>query len=328
MNENIEHGIDEEEVVLESKKKESKQQEAIRLVKQAKSIVKEADQMSLECKLLLDDDLVAYKDTKLNLKEKGFDTCEALLEYMGYRSTDDEAEEVTVVFEGNTTEEFISIKEVFSGKFTAVLSALIVGGVTAAGMVYLATEKLGITLSIDKIPSPEIRESILSWFSTLVGVEANMLVGASIFGVSVLTAMVIVYMLRVILKTNSNLHTAIKQFDEAGVYAENKTDCKEEMDKVDAHMKEVIKTFRTYEILFNEQQGKLQRIVHIEGQKEQATDYHDKSYAEIRETKKLLSSIKDFMAISISKDGKLSEESVLRLEKLKTQMDNMIEKLY
>ncbi len=120
----------------------------------------------------------------------------------------------------------------------------------------------------------------------------------------------------------------MKQFVEAELYAEKKSDCKVEMEKVDAHMKETIKTLKTYEILFNEQQGKLQRILHIEGEKEKATEYHEKSFAEIRETKKLIRTIKDFMAVSMSEEGKLSEESVLRLEKVKTQMDHMIDRLY
>lgn len=317
-----------EEKEEESKKKETKQQKAIRLVGQAKSIVEEADNLSSECTLLLKEDLAEYEDAKINLKEGGFDTCKALLESMGYRSTEEEPEEEAVVFESEVTMKPLKIKEVSSGKFTAVLSALVAGVVAAVGLVYIATEKLGMTLYIDKVPSPAIRENVLGWFSTLIGMESNMLVGTAVFGISVLLIMIIVYLLRVTLKTSSNLHASVKQFVEAELYAEQKTDCKVEMEKIDAHLKEAIKTFKTYEILFNEQQGKLQRILHIEGPKENATEYDERSYAEIRETKKLIGAIKDFIAVPMSKEGKLSEESELRLEKLKTQMDNMIDRLY
>ena len=328
IDEDFEDSVEEEEVVSESKKKETKQEKAIRLVGQARSIVKEADDLSSECQLILMDDLAEYEDAKMNLKERGFDTCDALLEKMGYSSTDDELQEEAVVFEAKSIVEPIVIKEVSSGKFTAVISALIAGGVTAVGMVYLATEKLGMTLYVDKVPSPEITEKIAGWFSTLIGMESNMLIGAGVFGISVLAVTLIVYALRVSLRANSNLHSSVKQFVEAELYAESKSDCKVEMDKVDAHMKETIKTLRTYEILFNEQQGKLQRILHIEGEKEQATEYHEKSFAEIRETDNLIRIIKNFMTISMSEEGKLSEESVLRLEKVKTQMNYMIERLY
>ena len=328
IDEDFEDRAEEEEVVSEAKKKESKQEKALRLVGQARSIVKEADDLSSECQLILMDDLAEYEDAKMNLKERGFDTCDALLENMGYRSTDDETLEEAAVFKTKFTLEPMVIKEVSSGKFTAGLSALIAGGVTAVGMVYLATEKLGMTLYIDKVPSPEITEKIAGWFSTLIGMESNMVIGAGVLGISVLAVTVIVYALRVSLKANSNLHSAVKQFVEAELYAESKSDCKVEMEKVDAHMKETIKTLKTYEILFNEQQGKLQRILHIEGEKEKATEYHEKSFAEIRETKEQIRTIKDFMTIPMSEEGKLSEESVQRLEKVKTQMDQMIERLY
>ncbi len=327
-NEYFEANAEEEETVPEPVKKETKQEKSIRLVEQARGIVKEADDVSSECTLLLRDDLAEYEDAKINLKERGFDTCNALLESMGHRSTEDEHEEEAVVFESKAILKPVVIKEVSSGKFTGVLSALIAGAVTAIGLVYVATEKLGMTLYIDKVPSPAIRENIAGWFSTLIGMESNMYVGAGVFGVSVLLVMVIVYMLRVTLKTSSNLHFAVKQFVEAELYAEQKVDCKVEMEKVDVHLKDTIKTFKTYEVLFNEQQGKLQRILHIEGPKEQATDYDARSFAEIRETQNLIHAIKGFMTISMSEEGKLSEASVLRLEKVKTQMDSMIDRLY
>ncbi len=77
----------------------------------------------------------------------------------------------------------------------------------------------------------------------------------------------------------------MKQFVEAELYTEKKANCKVEMDKVDAHMKDTIDTLKTYEVLFNEQKGKLQRILFIEGEKEKSTEYHDKSFTEIRDTK-------------------------------------------
>jgi hypothetical protein len=337
LSENVVNEIEEEfedladeEIVSESKKKESKQEKAGRLVEQARSIVKESDAKGSECRLLLSDDLAEYEDAKMNLKEHGFDTCQALLEKMGHRSAYDEPmeEKPVAVFEAKDMVEPMVIKEVSSGKFTGLLSALIAGSVTAVGLVYLATEKLGMTLDVSKVPSAETTQSLLGSFSEMIGLDPNVAIGAGIFGVSVMSVMGLVYFLRVHLKANSNLHFAVKQFVEAELYAEKKYDCKAEMEKVDAHMKETIKTFKTYEILFNEQQGKLQRILHIEGEKEKASEYHERSYAEIRETKELIRTIKDFMSVSMSDEGKLSQESVERLENVKSKMNKMIDRLY
>ena len=140
--------------------------------------------------------------------------------------------------------------------------------------------------------------------------------------------MVLLYKIRVGLKASSSLHFAVKQFVESELYIEQKSNCKTEMDKVDAHMKDAIETMKKYEILLNEQEGKLQRILYFEGEKEKSTEYHEKSFLEIREAKELRRSIKDFMAVSMSHEGKLSENSVELLQKAKSQMDKMIDRLY
>jgi hypothetical protein len=206
--------------------------------------------------------------------------------------------------------------------------ALIVGFFTAVGLVYLATEKLEMTLNVTKVPSEDIVQSILAWFSTTIGIQEDVYIGAGVFGLAVLLVMIFIYIVRVSLKANSNLHFAVKQFVEAELYTEKKANCKVEMDKVDAHIKDTIDTLKTYEVVFNEQKGKLQRIHYIEGEKEKSTEYHDKSYLEIRETKELISTIRDFMNISMSEEGKLSSKSVLFLQSAKYKMDKMLERYY
>jgi len=309
--------------------KETKNAKALRLVEQARSIVQEADAQTEECKLLLMDDLKEYEEAKSKLKKSGFDDCESLLEKLGYQTTSEEQEEEeSVVFEPKEEMAPMDIKGVSGGKFSGFVLALLGGAATAVGLVYLATEKLGMTLNVSKLPSSEETQNILSSFPTMVGLQPDATIGAGLLGVSVLLVMFLIYKIRVGLKANRNLHFAVKQFVEAELYTEQKSNCKIEMEKVDVHMKETVETMNVYEILLHEQEGKLQRILYFEGEKGKSTEYHEKSYAEIRETKELMRTIKGFMAIPMSEDGKLSENSVERLLKAKSQMDKMIDRLY
>ena len=329
--ENEEFEADMEEASTPVKKKKvKKHQEALRLVNQAKQMVKEADTQTEACRLLLVGDLKEYEQAKDSLKAGGFDACASLLEKLGYQTKPDtvKVEEKVVVFEPKEELEPIVLKDVASGKFTGMVYALIGGAITATGLVYLATEKLGMTLDISKVPSTEIMGNIASWFSEVVGLGSNVYVGSGIFALASLSVMAIIYAVRVNLKGNENLHFAVKQLVEAELYTEQKGHCKEEMDKVDVHMKETVDTLKMYEVLFNEQKGKLERILHIEGSKEKSTDYHEKSFLEIRETKELIRTIKDFISTPMSEEGKLSEKSVLFLQRAKTQMDKMLERLY
>ena len=322
--ENLETSAD-----VEPLRKRKKHEEAKELIVKAKDIVAKADAQTQECKLLLADDLKEYEVAKIALNEGGLEACTVLLEKVSEFSEygDDDNEEM-VVFETKEELEPIVLKNISSGRFTGLLLSLLGGLGTVAGLTYLATEKLGIDVNLKHLPKSDTIEKILSWFSTLVGQDANIYIGAAVLGGISLLVMASIYALRVGLKRNKNLHFATEQYAQAEHYTKQKSNCKEQMDRVDAHIKDAIHTLKTYEVLLNEQKGKLERILHIEGMKGKSSDYHEKSFLEIRNTKELLRVIKDFISTSMSQEGKLSEQSVQLLQRAKTQMDRMLERLY
>ena len=329
--EKIEEEIEQSEESLEDPplpKNMKKHIKAKHLVEKAKKIVNEANKRIESCRLLLETDLKEYGDAKSELKKGGLDACVLLLNQLGYQTKEDEKEKTTPVFEPKEDVKPMVLKDVSSGKFSGLIYALFGGIATAIGMIYLATEKLEMTLNVTKVPSEGVMQSILAWFSTIIGVQENVAIGTGVLGFVVFVVMILIYVIRVSLKARSNLHFAVKQFVEAELYTEQKSNCKQEMDKVDAHIKDSIETMKTYEVLFNEQKGKLQRILYIEGSKEKSAGYHDKSYLEIRDTKELIHSITDFMDISMSEEGQLSSKSVLYLQNAKDQIDKILQRFY
>ncbi len=314
---------------LPAKRKLKKHDEALMLVEEAKAMVKEAEEQTEACKLLLEGDLKAYEEAKAALRDGGMDACEMLLEKLGAGFIADVVyDENIVVVEPKEDVEPIVLKDVSSGKFTGFIYALLGGAATAAGLVYLATQKLGIRLDITKMPSVETMEKILSWFSSTVGMGESVYIGGALLAGASLLVMVVIYLVRVTLKGSKNLHFAVKQLVEAELYCEKKGDCKAEMDRVDAHMKETVELLKTYKVLFNEQKGKLERILHIEGIKAKSSEYHEKSFVELHETKEMLRTIKEFIATPMTEQGKLSEKSVNMFRRTKTQLDKILERLY
>lgn len=311
-------------------KKVKKHTKAKLLVKKSKKIVGEANERRAACKLILETGLKKYEDTKSELKSGGYDACVSLVGKLGSKiSNDGPFEETTVHIEAKEEPKPLVIKEVSSGKFMGLIYALIVGFFTAVGLVYLATEKLEMTLNVTRVPSEDIVQSILAWFSTTIGIQEDVYIGAGVFAFAVLLVMTLIYIVYTRMKANSNLHFAVKQFVEAELYADKKNNCNVvEIDKVDAHIKDTIDTLKIYEILLNEQSGKLQRILYIEGEKEKSTEYRDKSYLEIRETKELIHAIRDFLRIPMFEDGKLSSKSILFLLSAKGKVDKMLDRYY
>mgnify|MGYP002641395249 CR=1 FL=1 len=324
-----EEEVTEQEEVSDDPKITKKHVKALHLVEKAKKIVNEANERRHDCKLLLELNVKEYENAKSQLKNGGLDACEALVKKLGYETKSDAPQEhEAVIFESKEALKPIVLKDVSSGKFTGFVFALFGGVATAIGLVYLATEKLGMSLNVTKIPSEDVIQSILAWFSTTIGLQENIYIGAMVFSVAVLLVMTLIYVLRVSLKANRNLHFAVKQFVEAELYTEQEAHCKVEMEKVEAHIKDTIDTMKTYEVLLNEQKGKLERILYIEGEKENSRDYHDKSYAQIRETQEIIDTIKAFMETSMSEEGKLAPQSVLLLQNTKEQVNKVLQRYY
>ena len=330
MEEVVEETVSEvKEEVISEVKNMKKHDAAKLLVLKANIIVKEAEGQLEKCKLLLSDDLKGYDDAKKALNEGGLNECEALLSASGYIDESEETiEEDSVVFEAKEDLEPIVLQDVSSGKFTGFLYSLIGGGLTLAGLVYYATNKLGITLDVSKVPSNETLQTIFGWFGTQIGRPDDAINGGLLVGVAVLAVMGIIYAIRVSTKGSKNLNFATQQLEEAEAYTAHKGNCKEEMDKVDVHIHNAIATLKTYQVLFNEQKGKLQRILYIEGEKEELSEYHEKSILEMRETQGLINSIRSFMATPMSEEGKLSGKSTLFLHSAKSKMQKVIDRLY
>ncbi len=307
--------------------KMKKHYEAKKLVEEAKSIVKASESELQECRLLLEDDLKEYDIAKKALKTGGYDAAKGLLLELGYDiSAEDDIKDDAVIFETKEEVKPIVLKDVRSGRFTGVLLSLLAGAMALGGLVYWATEKLGMTLDITKVPSNETLHTIFGWFGTQIGRPNDAFNGALVVGAAVLAVMILIYVLRVWLKGNSNLRFATEQMKKTQKYITHKTNCKAEMDRVDAHITDAIKVLKDYEVLLNEQSGKLKRILHFEGQNGNVSDYHSKSVTAMKETQNLIESIERFIVTPMSEEGKLSGKSTLFLHSAKETLQKVLAK--
>lgn len=322
---NIEKEIKEPAEYIPLPEKNKKQSKAKYLVRKSKKIAEEANKRIEACRLLLETGLRAYEEARSALHQGGFDECVSLVKKLGYKKKNDEEAKAEIVLETKAALKPMVVKDISSGTFSGLLYALVGGIATAIGMVYLATEKLEMTLNVAKVPSEDVTQSILAWFSTIIGMNEDVAIGAGVLGIIVLLVMILIYVIRVRMKTRSNLHFAVKQFVEAELYAEQKTNCKEEMEKIDAHIQDAIGTLKAYQVLFNEQKGKLQRILYFEGEKGKAQPYYHKSLSEINDTKELISIISDLIYTPIVEDEQLSDKSILSLQNAKDKIYKIIQ---
>jgi hypothetical protein len=319
--------IEEEQVVDNPQVKIKKHAHAKVLINKAKSMVDAADEQSHSCNKLLQDDLADYARAKEELNAGGLYDCVDLLSSLGHSTQREEKKESEVVFETGEGMESIKIQDIKSARVSSVLLGSLFGFASFMGLIYVASEKVGVTLDLLSVPSSEMTGKILTWFSGLLGSD-NMYVGAGLLGLSTLLVTVLVYVIKSTLKARKNLKLASSELEKAESYIEKKYDCKLEMDKVDTHMKDAILTLKTYEVLLNEQKGKLQRILHIEGLKEGTEEYHPKSFLEIKETRDMIAMVREFLAVQMSEEGKLSGKSTLFLHRAKNYLKKSLDRFY
>ena len=297
------------------------------LVAEAKEIVDASHAQLEECRLLLESDLAEYNEAKASLRANALEQSEVLLEELGYEPS--AHEEDSLVFEPKEDQPPISLRDVSSGRFTAFIMSVLIGMGTFVGLIYLATEKLSMTLDLSKMPDEDTTEKIFGWFGTLVGAtgESGWIVGLTGVFALVFLVMALVYLVRVTLKARYNLHFAQKQLEDARAYVDYKGSCKAEMEKVDAHIKDAIATLKDYEILLSEQNGKLRRIMHFEGFHDDQREYRESSQKTMRLTEELVDTIKRFMATPMSEEGKLSGKSTLFLHSAKEKIRKVLDEI-
>jgi hypothetical protein len=303
---------------------------AVTLVEEAKRLVDFADKQLDDCRLILKEDLQAYEDAKARLKREALDEAEALLEELGY-DWKEEAEshgEPEVIFEPKEEVEPMYVKEVSGGKFGSFILALLGGAATAAGIVFAAATKAGIQIDLTKMPDMETCKEALGAVAQSVGLGNDILIGGGIAGGAALLVYILIYAIRTSGKAKRNIAFAKQQLEEAKQYHAKKWDCKTEMDKVDAHIKEAVETLRLYEVILTEQNGKLRRILFIEGEKENPEEYHEKSLDIMKQTSDLISAVREFMATPMSEEGKLSGKSSLFLLRAKNKAQAFLDTIY
>jgi hypothetical protein len=323
----IENKIEDEQIINNEQPKLKKHERATVMIEKAKSIVEAADVQSQSCQDLLQSDLSDYARAKEELKSGGLNDSVDLLNKLGCSINQDEHAEDEVIFESGTGLESVNVVDVKRSTIGSMFFALLTGISSFLGLVYYASREKGLELDIASVSKEESIASILSWFSGHLESDSIYL-GAVVLGLITIVIIMIAYMIKAALKSLTNVSIAKKELAKAESYIEHKHSCKLEMDKVDIHMKDAIKTLKTYEIVLNEQKGKLQRIFHIEGDKEDDVEYHAKSSLEIRETKEMVDKIREFLAVSMSEDGKLSSKSTLFLTEVKSYLDEALEKRY
>lgn len=306
-------------------------EKAEHIIVDAKKIIEDAETQVTECMLILNDDLKSFKESRKSLKKDSLDKSEALLKKLGFDSdmiSEDKNEKVEFGYKEQDETEKVDIKSVSSGKFTSFLISIIIGVIVTISFLLFASSALKIDFDFSKMQDISYLEPLLVWVGQLFSASANMLMGVGVLAVITLLVMYIIYIIRVSLRASFNLREAKNSHEQAEFYCTKKDECKKEIERVDAHITEVVKTLDVYRIFLGEQNSKLERILFIEERQHDFDSYHYKSQMIIEATQILVDSINNMLSVPMSKGGMLSIESEEALFQTKTVVNSFAKKTY
>ena len=319
-----------EEVAPVATVKKNKLSEAQELIENSKELVSRANTEVQECKVGISEAAEAFDEAKRNFNNTTFKSCETLLEKLGFDySSYDEIEPFELSVDEDDGEAF-SVQDISSGRFTGLILALFVALATLGAWIYMSFTKLKIDpKTITPETATEQINPVLTWIGTLGGnTGGNMIVGAVILGFSALIMAWLVYAIRVSMKGKKNLRIAKEMHEKSKEYCMTKEDCKREMKKVDAHLRESTEEASNFETILNEKVATLKRILHIEGAYDEAKEYHPSSKKCMRETEKVMQGVEKLLNTAVTKDGKLNFQSIQALSNAKAIYADYLARIY
>ncbi len=322
----------EEKLIIEDNRKKviNKNEEAKELVKNSIELISKADKDIEVTKKTIKEDVNKLEDIKNNFLNTTFTQSQILLEKASYIYSKNEAQEPFEISLG-TTNENIRVKNISSGAFTAFILSLITMIITAGAWIYFASIKTGVKLQLQPltIPTHEDIEKMLIWIGGgMTGAEGNAMFGIATVGLSALILGFLVYKTFVSMKENKNFKVANEIYEKSHTYVEKQKESKTEMERIDEHIKNIIPMVENYKYLLDEQNATLQRILHVEGIKEDYNQYHPTSVESMKDTEKLMNRVEELITTPVTKEGKRNEVSEYALYEAKELYDYYLSKIY
>lgn len=176
-------------------------------------------------------------------------------------------------------------------------------------------------------PDEGMIKKILEWTSAQVGFEPNIQIGGGLVIAILLLVMFVVYTVVKMIRSFSNLRKAKQIEQDTQKYLEAKEREMEEVSQLSSHIKHMDKTVSGMKILLAELHAKINRAMHVENVKNYQ-ELHDNSKEDVENARYLLSESSKLLSVAVSREGKVSVESIEAQMEAQKSLDEYIKGLY
>ena len=308
-----------------SAKEKKAHDEIVEIVDASRILVENVEKEIKEAMDQLNEDIRKLEEVEEEVLSTTLKEAEELFKEVGYEEDLANVEIPHPSFEYDKKDALPPIKRPSSGKFSAFILGLLGGVATAAGIGYFAMENLKIPTNA--IPNKDQITEILKWVGEQIGAGANETIGAAVVGIAAFIVFLIIYKIKVSLTASKNVKLAETIKNEAYKHKSKREERKEEIIATDEHVNKARELLENLNVLLQEYNAKLKRILHFEGKKDY-NELHEKSKNDIEDAFNIAKEIKLIIVTPESQNGEINPESLEVVQNAQTILNRMIQKLY
>ncbi len=249
-----------------------------------------------------------------------------LLKELQVQSLEDENATINEIKIDNK-EQLLNIKYPSKGRFGGFIFGTLAAIVGVAGAYIYGSKLANIPLTTNSVLARANWDNIALKYADLINVKGNVIAGYATITIASLALGAIVYKIFTFLQINKNKKYVNKLEEDLNEYVAKIKNKNDSIQKLIEHIDNIKLVMQKYDIILQEQNAKLKRILFIE-QPQSVDDLQSASRLEVDKTVLILDELLKLMNTPVSEDITIRPESQEQLKEANALINEVIKKLY
>ncbi len=249
-----------------------------------------------------------------------------LLKELQVQSLEDENATINEIKVDNR-EQLLNIKYPSKGRFGGFIFGTLATIVGVTGAFIYGSKLANIPLTTNSVLNRANWDNIALKYADLINVKGNAIAGYATIAIASLALGAIVYKIFTFLQVNKNKKYVNQLEEDLNEYVAKIEDKNNSIQKLIEHIDNIKLVMQKYDIILQEQNAKLKRMLFIE-QPQSVDDLQSASRLEVDKTVLILDELLKLMNTPVSEDITIKPESQEQLKEANALINEVIKKLY
>jgi len=224
-------------------------------------------------------------------------------------------------------EELMHIKHPSKGRGKGFFWGIVIAAGSFVGLGVYGAKLANLPLNTQTFMQKANLDNIALIYANMVNLAKNPIYGYLVMAIISVILGLIIYKLITFLQKLKNIKTVNKLEEETKTYQANLEEKILNIKEMLTHLDKVQLVNKKYDVILQEQNAKIKRMLFIEQPKE-LNDLHKTSQLEVEKTILIVDELIKLMDTPVSKNDKLNPENVTNLTSANTVINEVIKKLY